>query len=105
MTIYGDEKKEIVYKFKRRISGIKCDICDKVIPASRWNNQKESKYFEVCTHHNQWGNDSIDSFNDYDICPDCIDKFVTDYIAKAGDTYNIEVECTFCISREEWVSE
>ena len=105
MTLYSDDKKEIVYKVKRRVTGVRCDVCKRIIPAGKWNREEPSKYFFVSTSHQLWGNDSIDSLDMKDICPECINKFMTDYISKANDTYELNVECTFCTSSEEWVNE
>lgn len=49
---------------------IKCDICDKVIP---WHE----KFYHVTTGHTDWGNDSVDSIEDFDLCSDeCLYEFL-----------------------------
>lgn len=76
--IYSDEVKAVVYKKKRMIEGVKCDVCDRIIPPYKnWILNEASRYFVVMTGHNDWGNDSCDSIECQDICPGCIDKFVS----------------------------
>lgn len=64
---------------KERIVGIKCDICQKEITG---------KYWQLTTHHHDWGNDSIDSYEHSDICSrKCINKALNDYINNCEDSY------------------
>lgn len=66
------ELKDITYK-KEVITGCKCDVCNKEIK-SRQN------YWRLTTHHNDWGNDSIDSYEHYDLCsPECIKVKLNEY--------------------------
>lgn len=53
------------------------------------------KYFEVTTGHHDWGNDSCDSIEHKDICPDCIGKVSLDYLTSASGTQYIEIETTW----------
>ena len=46
---------------KKEVDKVFCDVCGKEI------NTNEI-YFNVKTHHRDWGNDSIDSYEDYEIC-------------------------------------
>lgn len=70
-----------------RIVGIKCDICKKEITG---------KYWQLTTHHNDWGNDSIDSYKHSDICSrKCINKALDDYFN------NCEDSCTQCFELEQ----
>ena len=72
------EEKE-VKRIERVQSKIVCDGCKKEI------NPKQG-YFHVSTSHNDWGNDSIDSLEQYDFCsPDCLYEFARPYIQ---DSYN-----------------
>lgn len=87
----SDKSEEVIYKTRRLVEGVECDICKKYIPAQNWK-APVSKYFRVTTGHNDWGNDSIDSIEHYDICPDCINKFMTDYIFNAKGTEYMEIE-------------
>lgn len=84
MKIPG-EKKKIVYRTVCELIGVKCDICGRVIESPskedqyNWMDDKY-KYYSVVTGHYDWGNDSCDSIRYYDICPECITKFVSDYL-------------------------
>ena len=65
----------------RMVTGIECDICNKVIPVSKGI---ESKYFEVTTGHHEWGNDSCESIEHHDICPDCMEVLSAEANQKAS---------------------
>ena len=71
----------------RKISyvvGIRCDRCGDDI--------KESEvYYNVVTHHNDWGNDSIDSYEDFDLCSDCYLPFTENYFKKETGTEEINI--------------
>lgn len=85
MKYYG---KPIIEKIEhRKVEYLRCDKCKKKITDG---------YYEVTTGHNDWGNDSCDSIRDYDICPNCIEEFTTDYLKNNEyDTryINIERQC------------
>lgn len=55
----------------------------------------KSRYFYVLTGHHDWGNDSCDSMKYRDICPDCIENFVKNYIKKIDGTDYIEIETEY----------
>lgn len=88
--LYSDEVKEVVYKKKRKILGVKCDICDGIVK----HNSESNRYFDVMTGHRDWGNDSCESIEHQDICPKCIAGFVSEYLSDCSDTgyINIEIE-------------
>ena len=88
-NILSEEREEVVYRVKRKVTGVKCDKCGQVI--------RKNKYFEVLTGHNDWGNDSCDSVERHDICPDCINKFVADYLEETmkSDTAYIDIESKY----------
>lgn len=80
------------YKYIEKIArietvvGIKCDICKKEITG---------KYWRLTTHHDDWGNDSIDSYEHFDLCSrECINKALDDYIknCEGSDTQCFELE-------------
>lgn len=97
------EVTEKVVKIARRVTGIECDICGKIIPVHKRN---ESMYFKITTGHNDWGNDSFESRKTQDICPDCIDKFTTEYLQDAdGTTKYIEIETEYARAYERWERE
>lgn len=59
-----------------------CDHCKKPIT---------SHYWHVEAHHNDWGNDSIDSFLYFDYCsPDCLREALNDYICETDNPFNTE---------------
>lgn len=55
-----------------------CDCCGK---ESR-NEMEHNTWFHVNAHHSEWGNDSIDSYEWYDICSSqCyIDKMIAIFL-------------------------
>lgn len=71
----------------RKISyvvGIRCDRCGDDI--------KESEvYYNVVTHHNDWGNDSIDSYENFDLCNDCYLSFIGEYFKEAIGTEELNI--------------
>ena len=44
---------------EENVKYITCDVCGKVI---------QDTYWRLATHHDDWGNDSCDSYESYDIC-------------------------------------
>lgn len=76
--IFSEGVKKIKVVTTKEITGVKCDICGKVIPVGRYPFD-EHKYYDVMTGHRDWGNDSCESIEHRDICPDCLVGFVEDY--------------------------
>ena len=94
------EATETVIKIKRNVTGIKCDVCGKIIPVDK---PSKSMYFEVSSGHNDWGNDSCESRETQDICPNCITKFTTEYLRDAdGTSRYIEIETRYATAYERW---
>lgn len=89
------ERKKIVKEvIENVIIGRKCDICKREITPNPLNfSSKEYNYFLITTHHNDWGNDSCDSYEEYDACsPECVMAFTSKYVAEAYDkVYNTEI--------------
>jgi hypothetical protein len=81
------EIKEVVKK-QEVLKKITCDNCDKDI------TETEMDYFyEVSTSHHKWGNDSIESFKEYDFCSyNCMLEHLFDYFKNAQETYKYEIE-------------
>jgi hypothetical protein len=77
-------------------NGIICDICKKKIKEeedykSRYRT-KMSHFYEVTTHHNDWGNDSVDSYRDYDFCnEDCLFEFLKKYFDGKDGTLQCDI--------------
>lgn len=98
--ILSYESKEIIVKTVKKIIGIKCDECGKVILAD--NGAKPSnRYFEVTTGHRDWGNDSVDSIHYHDLCPSCVGDFTSEYLESAKGTEYIEVETRYAYPHDE----
>lgn len=78
----------------------KCDVCFKTIDPVNKNGSKHPRqlipYFSITTHHNDWGNDSCDSYEEFDACcPECALKFTEKYLKDHFDSVNtrtIEIE-------------
>lgn len=89
--ILSDDFKEVVTDRRKEVLGIKCDCCEKNILPKRYRRD-DNKYFIVTTGHHDWGNDSIESIEYKDICPECIGKFVSDYCKEAEGTEYIDIK-------------
>lgn len=102
--ILSEEIVDVIRARKTTLAGIKCDCCEKIVPA-RSGYVHENEYYDVTTGHHEWGNDSCDSIEDYDICPDCIGRFVTDYLNKTGyASAYIEVERRHVYPSDRWLN-
>lgn len=67
-----------------------CDVCNGVIK----NNEP---YWELTTHHHDWGNDSCESYEYFDICSEvCLREKFDEYMRESGknngNTMCFEVE-------------
>ena len=83
----------------------RCDACGKNIPPiSKSFPREHTPYYEIKTHHNDWGNDSIESYEYKDACSlECALKICQEYIPygfKGNNSRTIEVE-----HRSWWVLE
>ena len=76
--ILSEGIKKVKVVTTKEVTGVKCDICGKVIPVGKYPFD-EHKYYDVMTGHRDWGNDSCESIEHRDICPDCLVGFVADY--------------------------
>lgn len=93
MNTYGETEKEII-GYAREITGIECDSCRKIIlPKSE--TCKENKYYKVTTGHNDWGNDSIESIENHDICLTCLPFFVRNYFDSHHGTAYLNIETSY----------
>lgn len=86
---YYSRKVRKIEKETSEIEYIRCDKCNKKISSNK-------RFYKVTTSHNSWGNDSVDSIREYDICEKCISKFLKEYFdnAKYG-TEEVEVESEY----------
>lgn len=87
MLLYKKEVRMVPLEKSEPIE-MHCDVCGKVIDARTW--------FLVSTHHSDWGNDSFESLEYYDICSDkCVTEFAGKYVSEAYrgiNTKTIEIE-------------
>ena len=77
--------------------GVKCDICGKEITG---------KFWRLTTHHHDWGNDSIESYERFDLCSrECINRALDDYIddCEKSNTQCFELEQAFFRKAESGV--
>jgi hypothetical protein len=88
------------YKITRTVIDVECDVCKKIIPAGRWRDE-ETKYFEITTGHHDWGNDSIDSMQTRDVCPECAPIFIAEYLKKASTTGYLELSTEYSYADKE----
>lgn len=104
MKIPG-EKVKVVVRTGYKVAGIKCDVCGHIIEVSSMNDNY--KYYAVTTGHHDWGNDSCESIRHYDICPNCINNFVTEYLGSkdAYQTAYIDIETIMLSMATKWLIE
>lgn len=76
------ERKEVVRTEVKEVTiGRKCNICGGPIKEVR---NGDYNYFIITTHHYDWGNDSIESYQQYDACStECALKFAKHYLDNA----------------------
>ena len=79
----------------------KCDVCGKDIPPTTGYFLNEATpYYRITIHHNDWGNDSIDSYEYKDACsPECALKICEEYIPcnfKGNNSRTIEIAHKTC---------
>lgn len=77
-----------------------CDVCHKVIYEKKNKKIVKSEnrnigYWNVKTHHSDWGRDSIDSYESKDVCSkECLATIMCDYMEQSSNNYNTqELEC------------
>lgn len=92
MKFLGPEQKvEVKTKSIRNVEYLRCDKCNKAIFPGQYLHD-ECKYIKVHTWHSDWGNDSIDSHQYRDLCPECACEYVSDYIKNASGTEKLKLE-------------
>lgn len=64
---------------------VMCDVCNKEIEGEN--------YYEVTTGHEDWGNDSIESVENFDICSnECLDVKIEEFSKEESKTKYIKIE-------------
>lgn len=69
----------------------KCDVCGKMICDSRYSGfgAKIQDHYELRTGHYDWGNDSCESAESFDICSkECLQKKFDEYVEKSSGGTN-----------------
>lgn len=100
MKHYSDiVSKEVVTNLVRKLTYVECDECSKKIIADIGDSDS-TRYVRVHTWHNDWGNDSVESHEYYDLCPECATKFITSYILDMNGTMHID-----CSNEYAWRGE
>lgn len=99
MKKLSKEAQKVVVKTRRRVVGIECDICKQIIVPSGYIKDR-CRYFRVSTGHNDWGNDSCESVQDLDICPNCIANFLTEYTRNIKGTEYLGLETEYITEHE-----
>lgn len=91
MKVYSASEIKTAYKVTRTMTGVECDVCKKILSV---NKRGDDRYFTVTTGHHDWGNDSIESRKTIDICPECLNKYVSDYFEEyeGSHTAYLEIE-------------
>lgn len=77
----------------------KCDVCGKLI--YRKDDKKyieintEVGYWNIYTHHSDWGYNSVDSYESLTVCSkECLASKMFDYIESSSNNNNSqEIEC------------
>lgn len=81
-------KEELVTHKKFIRSNLFCDVCNKRI-------EHKSNYYTLSTGHYDWGNDSCESIENFDICSgDCLKLKLQEYIddTQKSNTHYFNVE-------------
>lgn len=87
MKYYGKSKIKKIEE--RQVEYLRCDKCkSKII----------DNYYDVTTGHYDWGNDSIDSIEHFEICEKCIVEFTKKYLKDADGTEYIDIERKYFIA-------
>ena len=95
------EYKEAMVKQKTEyINTCKCDNCGQIIWKEYgdkftelyppFNKLKQVSFYHVTIGHHDWGNDSCDSIDHLDICPNCICDLFKEYIKRSENGVNTE---------------
>lgn len=78
--IYCDRCKKLLYK----------RYCDGFEQLEKQEKLEETDYYHVFMGHNDWGNDSCESYEYKDFCIDCIKEEFNEYIERSKENSNTE---------------
>lgn len=88
---------EVVVRKRSKIESIECDVCKRLIKPT-------NRYFDVVTGHHDWGEESGESREYFDICPNCIAVFVLKYTQECSETGYLEMESEYlCEDKYEYI--
>jgi len=83
------KKQKRVTRVKNIIAGYKCDSCAKEINEERLPDE----WHHFASGHNEWGNDSYESYESYDVCsPKCYVEKLTKVVGEMEDIYDGKVD-------------
>lgn len=100
MKYLGEEKRvEVKTVVERKIEYIRCDKCNKKILPYRYNNG-QGQYVHIHTWHSDWGNDSIESHEYHDYCPECAKKVISEYIDEMYGSEELELSHKYLSTNE-----
>lgn len=69
---------ETVTREVNKVTHLKCDVCGKIFTGPYWIAN---------VHHNDWGNDSVDSYEYYDLCSSvCVRNIFEKYMVDCRDS-------------------
>lgn len=84
--IKEETKTETITHTVETVVGIKCDVCGREIITC--DDIGRRKYWELITCHNDWGNDSADSIEHFDLCSEnCVRAKLETYFADCKHSY------------------
>lgn len=85
---YNEEYKEVTEKRRVTVS-IRCDNCGAIHEGSRI----PPSWHKFSSHHNEWGNNSVDSFEYHHVCkPQCYVELIKKLTAEYSDYPSLEVD-------------
>ena len=68
-----------VTKNQEVTTSIKCDVCGKV----HNGDYTPEEWHEISIHHHHWGNDSVESYEYFDVCsPECYWQKIKECVAE-----------------------
>ena len=86
MIVEEERKHEVVNRINTKII---CDVCKKTIAEI---GGKGRHFYELTTGHHEWGNDSVDSIEQFEICSDeCLRVKFEEYLKDRYDTSYFDV--------------
>ena len=82
MIKYANSREVLIRKIKRVRTCIVCDRCGNEINCL----DPRGLYYRVTTGHHDWGAESCESTENFDICQECIADFTGQYLKDNNDS-------------------